>query len=161
VTVLNAGKVTTQQTRPALDIALRETSLAPVTANHFSNIYFRLFFWHAAPHIPARLVGYLTQWENCAQEISSFESTIAASLIRDICLNSKLRRRRPSNGASRTEKQIAPAYPNRRRFWRTDSDISHRSVRANGQQHANLRPLIRDALLAEIDRFNRPAVGIH
>ena len=59
--VLDAGEIAAQQTRSPLDIALRKPSLAPVTPDHFTNIYFRFFFWHGLHTFYTR--GYITQGE--------------------------------------------------------------------------------------------------
>src|SRR4029077_7804733 len=49
VSVFAAREVTTQQSCTPIDIALRETPLAAITLDHFSDIHSRLFFWHGLP----------------------------------------------------------------------------------------------------------------
>src|SRR4029077_21257377 len=59
VAVLHAGKIAAQQSRAALDIALRKAALSPVTANDFADIYFWFLFWHGLHTFLTR--RYLTQ----------------------------------------------------------------------------------------------------
>ena len=49
VAVFHAREVAAQQARAAFDIALRQSPLAAIRANHFSDIYFWFFFWHVVP----------------------------------------------------------------------------------------------------------------
>jgi len=74
VAVLNAGKIAAQQSGTPLDIALRKSSLSPITANHFPDIYFWFFFWHGIHTFLTR--RYLTQCSNSAQEVSLFRRRI-------------------------------------------------------------------------------------
>src|SRR5256884_8214444 len=46
VPVFHARQVTTQQPGAALDVALRQAALAPVSPDHFSDVYSRFLFWH-------------------------------------------------------------------------------------------------------------------
>jgi hypothetical protein len=72
--VLNAGKVAAQKSGAPLDIALRKSSLSPITANNFPDIYFWFLFWHGFHTFLTR--RYLTQCGKSAQEVSLFRRRI-------------------------------------------------------------------------------------
>src|SRR6266704_1248426 len=46
VSIFDAREVTAQQSGAALDVALRQATLAPIALDHCSDVYPRLFFWH-------------------------------------------------------------------------------------------------------------------
>jgi hypothetical protein len=68
--VLDTREVAAQQPRSPFDIALRKSSLPPVTPDHFTYIDLRFFLWHWFHTLQTR--GYLTQQDNGAQAVSSF-----------------------------------------------------------------------------------------
>src|SRR5467141_5037496 len=46
VAVLDARKVATQKAGAALDVALRQSALAAIALDDFTDVYTRFFFWH-------------------------------------------------------------------------------------------------------------------
>src|SRR5271157_3615694 len=49
VAVLDAGEIATQQTGAALDVSLRQATLAAVSFYHFTNVDLWFLFWHGFP----------------------------------------------------------------------------------------------------------------
>jgi hypothetical protein len=57
MTILHARQVTTQEPGAALDVALRQSPLAAIGFDHFSDVDLRFLFRHGFPQLKEYLSG--------------------------------------------------------------------------------------------------------